>query len=255
MSYLALPNFYDHEYAHLDYLQRDVPFVLSRMPRKSQRVLEIAVGTGRAAIPIAHAGHRVVGVDYDARILAVARRKRDFVGLTDKQLRLVEGNALDLRLREKFDWCLILFNTLLAFPTLDQLDAVVDTAARHLRKGGRFFIDIFNPDFTLVAESHCYGLDPVTFHVPELDLTVSRVTDLEDTAPQIRKVTFHYRWYERGVEKRASKSFPMTWLMPRELTQLLDRHGFTVEQQWGDYAASSKVRSRSPRILTQARKI
>ena len=56
-----------------------------QLPARRQTVLELAVGTGRAAIPIAQAGHRVVGVDYAADMLAIARRKRDAVGLTERR--------------------------------------------------------------------------------------------------------------------------------------------------------------------------
>src|SRR4051812_29675688 len=100
-------------------LKHDVPFFLGQLPKKRQDILELAVGTARAAIPLAQAGHRVVGIDYVQDMLDIARRKRDAVGLTDKNLRLLRQDALKMNVGQKFDWVVILFNTLLAFTTLE----------------------------------------------------------------------------------------------------------------------------------------
>ena len=85
-------------------------------------ILELATGTARAAIPIAQAGHTVVGIERDPAMLAIAKRKRDAVGLTDRQLNLIRGDVLTAKLGRKFDRVCIFFNTLLAFTTLQQQD-------------------------------------------------------------------------------------------------------------------------------------
>jgi ubiquinone/menaquinone biosynthesis C-methylase UbiE len=259
-EYRAIASFYDAEYEHLDYLRQDVPFLMEHIRktggRKGKRVLELAVGTGRAAIPLAQDGSTVLGVDYDPEVLAIARRKRDFVGLSEKQLKLVKGDARKFRSKDgqgRFDWCIILFNTLLAFTTLDEIDAVLETAWWHLKRGGRLWVDVFNPDLTMLAEARSYGLDPVTFHVPELDRTVSRVTDVEDVRPQVRRVTFIYRWFENGEEVEETRSFEMTWMMPRELVMHLERHGFEPEAMYGDFEGG-EVTAQSSRIMVCGRK-
>src|SRR5688572_20358017 len=93
-SYRAIAEYYDPENERLAWLQRDVPFFLKQLPKKRQSVLELACGTARAVIPIAQAGHRVVGVDYAEDMLDIARRKRDGVGLRDRDLKLIEADAL-----------------------------------------------------------------------------------------------------------------------------------------------------------------
>src|SRR3954470_5751581 len=117
-SYRAIAEYYDAEDEQLDILAHDVPFFLDHLPRRRRlSVLELAVGTARAAIPIAQAGHRVVGVDYDAQMIAIAKRKRDSVGIPEKNLKLLRQDALRLKLGEKFDWICIFFNTLVNFTT------------------------------------------------------------------------------------------------------------------------------------------
>ena len=92
--YRALADFYDSENAHYRMLQEDVPFFLSRLPDRRLSILELAVGTGRAAIPIAQAGHRVVGVDYAEDMLDIATGKRDAVGLRERDLKLQRADLL-----------------------------------------------------------------------------------------------------------------------------------------------------------------
>src|SRR3954466_5101783 len=120
--YKAIAEYYDAENERMEILRRDVPFFLRQLPKRRQSVLEVATGTARAAIPIAQAGHEVVGVDYAADMLAIAQRKRDAVGLRARQLKLIEDDILTMNLRRKFDWAAIFFNTLLGFVTLEQQD-------------------------------------------------------------------------------------------------------------------------------------
>ena len=250
--YQAIAQYYDQYNARLPMLQHDVPFFLGQLPKKRQDILELAVGTARAAIPIAQAGHRVVGVDVVPDMLDIARRKRDSVGLTDDQLRLVRQDALKLRLHRKFDWAIILFNTLLAFTTLDELDTVLRNVRRHLNTRGRFWIDVFNPDHAMLAREAERGLDQHVFYVPELARTVYRSVDItRDMARQLMRVKTRYKWFDEfGREHREGFDFDMTCIFPREFELLLDRNGFAVEHLWGNYDGSEFNKS-SPRMIAR----
>ena len=162
-EYRAIPGYYDAEFGHHDMLQQDVPFLLQHMPRRRQSVLELAVGTGRAAIPLAQAGQQVVGVDYDAAMLEIAARKRDGAGLKERQLSFVRADLRELDLGRTFDWVVLLFNTFLAFTTLPQQDAVLQGVRRHLKRRGRFWLDIFQPNLALLAQDRSDNLDPCAF--------------------------------------------------------------------------------------------
>src|SRR3954447_18401183 len=112
--YKAIAAYYDAENQRHEMLKHDVPFFMGQLPHRRQSILELAVGTARAAIPLAQAGHRVVGVDYDEDMLAIGRRKRDSVGISDSQLQLIHADCLDLNLEQQFDWVCVFFNTFLA---------------------------------------------------------------------------------------------------------------------------------------------
>jgi SAM-dependent methyltransferase len=249
----AIAEYYDFEYPHHDMLEQDVPFFLGQMPRKKrQSVLEIAVGTGRAAIPVAQAGHRVVGVDYAKDMLAIAARKRDAVGLSDRDLSLVHADALDLDLGKRFDWVCVFFNTFLAFPTLDEQDRLMRVILRHLKPAGRFWVDLFQPDYSLLARDVSTGLEPFVFYVPPQDRTVFKTTDVRRSPHrQVQRVTFNYAWFESsGVQRQAHTHFDMTWLFPRELQLLVERHGLVIERLFGNYDAGP-LAADSPRIIAR----
>src|SRR5438552_3721657 len=149
--YRAIAEYYDAEHERMKMLREDVPLFLKRLPKRRQSALERATGTARAAIPIAQAGHEVVGVDYAADMLAIARRKRDAVGLSDRELKLVRGDVLKLNLRRRFDWVCIFFNTMLGFTTLKQQDRFLQMVRRHLKRTGRLWIDVFQPNHGMLA--------------------------------------------------------------------------------------------------------
>jgi SAM-dependent methyltransferase len=226
------------------------------MPKRRQNVLELCTGTARAAIPLAQAGHRVVGVDVDGDMLKIAQRKRDSVGLAEKELDLRRGDVLKFKIDQTFDWAVLLFNTLLSFPTLKDQDALLQNVHRHLKPGGRFWVDIFNPDLTILAEPHHAHFDSATFYVPALNRSVHRHTEIcrAKMAPQLQEVTFHYAWAdEQGEIHKEKNSFAMTWMFPRELILLLERNGFAIEAMHGDYDGSP-VTTLSPRIIVCAKK-
>lgn len=252
--YRAIAEYYDPEYAANDMLHRDVPFLLERLPSRSQRILEIATGTARAAIPLAQAGHRVVGIDYARDMLEIARRKRDAVGLRERELELIQADALDLDLGRQFDFACILFNTFLNFTTLEEQDRLLANIRRHLRPRGRIWIDIFNPDPGLLAQPHSENLEPTLFYVHSLDRTVQRTTDVQRHPDlQLQRITFKYCWYDaEGNEHFERVSFDLTHLFPRELRLLLERHGFEITSLWGDYDGS-EVTADSPRLICDAR--
>jgi SAM-dependent methyltransferase len=249
----AIAEYYDFEYPNHEFLEQDVPFFLGQTPRRRrQSVLEIAVGTGRAAIPIAQAGHRVVGVDYARDMLGIAKRKRDAVGLTDKHLRLVHADALSLDLGETFDWVCVFFNTFLAFQTLEEQDQLMGAIVRHLKPKGRFWVDLFQPDYRLLAADASVGLEPFIFHVPPLNRTVFKTTDVRRSPHhQVQRVTFNYAWFDDAGDRHQEHThFDMTWLFPRELRMLVERHGLVVEHLFGNYDGS-RLHADSPRIIAR----
>jgi SAM-dependent methyltransferase len=254
MRYRAIPEYYDHEYCSQEMLQHDVPFLLKHMGR-GQSVLELAVGTARAAIPIAQAGHRVVGIDRDARMLKIAQRKRDFAGLSERQLLLKKADIIDMDLGQGFDWICLLFNTFMVFTTRAEQDRALAAIRGHLKPGGRFWLDVFQPNLPLLCRRRAIGLDPVLFYVPELDRTVYKSMEVRpDPTRQVQRIIYHYIWFDKmGQEQRQDTAFDLTMIFPRELELLLERNGFRIERLFGDYDGS-RLNVNSPRMIACCRR-
>lgn len=251
--YRAKAEYYDHEIERLKWLENDVPFFLKRAGKPQREILELATGTARAAIPLAQAGHRVVGVDYAADMLAVARRKRNAVGLSDAELNLFRRDVLRVDLRRRFDWVCIFFNTFLAFTTLEQQDRVLQTVRRHMKPKGRFWLDIFQPNLALLASDESRRKDPSIFYVPRFERTVYMDVDVKrDPSRQLQTITFNYRWFDRhGAEKREKTRFDLTFIFPRELRILLERNGLRIRKMWGGYDGKP-LNPDSPRMIVMA---
>lgn len=257
-DYRPISEFYDAEYVDQPMLRHDVAFFLTRIGARKCNVLEIGCGTGRAALPIACEGHRVVGMDIDSGMLAIAKDRRRQAGLDDSQLSLVRADATSGRWparigRRGFDVCCCFFNTFLAFAAPRGQESCLMSARSVLKGRGRLWIDIFNPNLELIAGSigGADELEPTLFTVPD-GRSVMRLTKLKaSTVRQVTQVTFEYQWFERGRKKRRSRHFEMAWIMPREMERLLRLCGFRIDDVWGDYDGSA-LKDNSPRQIISA---
>ena len=92
----------------------DVPFYVEEAVRSGGPVLELGVGTGRIAVPIAAAGIRVVGVDLSAGMLEVARENAALAGA---ELDLRHGDMRDPPVDETFPLVICPFRSLLHMET------------------------------------------------------------------------------------------------------------------------------------------
>jgi SAM-dependent methyltransferase len=112
-------------------------------------VLELAVGTGRLAVPLADAGHHVTGVDIDPGMLERARSRAQAAGqgLADR-LTLVEADLVGLRWPEviPFGLGIIALNSIMVLSTRTAQRAAFRTLAAHLAPGGLAVVDTWIPD-------------------------------------------------------------------------------------------------------------
>ena len=105
-----------------------------------ETVLDVACGTGNAAIPAARAGARVTGVDLTPELLAVARRRSDSAGVG---VEWVDGDAEDLGFADaSFDAVLSTFGCMFA----PRHDVTAGETARVLRPGGRLGLCTWTPE-------------------------------------------------------------------------------------------------------------
>ena len=127
----------------------DVELYLALADRARGRVLELAVGSGRIAVPLAAAGHHVTGVDNDPFMLDRARA-RGAAGLagTGGSLKLIEADIVGLALPDgaTFEFGYLALNSLMTLGTRSAQQGAIQALADHLGPGGIAAIDVWLPD-------------------------------------------------------------------------------------------------------------
>jgi SAM-dependent methyltransferase len=193
----------------------DVKFYVQEATASGGPVVELAVGTGRIAVPVAKAGIRVIGVDASAGMLEVARGYAVAEGV-EELLDLRHGDLREPPVPERVPLVLIPFRSLLHMTTEeDRLRAL--TAARELLlPSGRLVFDVFAPGRKDIEETQGRWL--------EREPGIFERADWDESE---RTLTLSVR---RGEE---ASTMLLAWLSPPEWRRLLDRAGFEVEAQYG----------------------
>lgn len=141
MSYYdAFAPVYDAWSAHMT---EDVLHYVRLAEEADSTVVELAVGNGRVAVPVAQAtGRKVIGIDASEAMLAAARKRADGAGVADLlDLRL--GDIRTFTLDEPVALVTCPFRSLLHLPTWDDKLAAFRAAHAALRPGGRFAWNAF----------------------------------------------------------------------------------------------------------------
>ena len=147
-SYDAIAELYDPWSASV---VEDVGFYLDEARRSGGPVLELGVGTGRIAVPLAADGIRVIGVDSSRGMLDVCARRAALAGV---ELDLRVGDLRDPPVSECVPLVICPFRSLLHMHADEDRLSVLGAAHDLLLPGGRFVFDVFTPDAADIAATH-----------------------------------------------------------------------------------------------------
>jgi SAM-dependent methyltransferase len=104
-------------------------------------VLELGVGTGRLALPLAACGLEVHGIDASEAMVAKLRAKPGA-----ERVKVTMGDFSSVRAGEDFTLAFVAFNTFFALSTLSEQRACFTSVGSQLRQGGKFVLEVFFPD-------------------------------------------------------------------------------------------------------------
>jgi SAM-dependent methyltransferase len=131
-------------------LEGDVEFYLDCARQYGSPILEIGAGTGRILIPLAAAGHELVGLDISAAMLAVAATKLKAQADVAGRTQLIEADMTDFDLQRHFPMIIVAARSFQHLLTPNEQRQALGCIHRHLVPGGHLVLDLFDPYFELL---------------------------------------------------------------------------------------------------------
>lgn len=190
------------------------------------RALELAIGTGRVALPLHEAGVAVSGIELSEPML---NRLREKAGADE--IRVVHGDMTTASAGEGFALVYLVFNTISNLLTQEEQVECFRNAARHLAPGGCFVIELGVPQLRALAPGH-----GGTVEVSEPGYL------LVDTYDLLRQqvVSHHVRFEARVDGARGARlgRTPHRYIWPAELDLMAQLAGFQLESRWADWDRS-----------------
>ncbi|GAA0548453.1 class I SAM-dependent methyltransferase [Actinomadura livida] len=179
------------------------------------RALELGIGTGRIALPLAERGVEVHGIDMSRAMIARLRAKPGgaAIGVT-------VGDFAAARAAGTFSVVYLVFNTIMNLTTQDAQVACFRNAAAHLDPGGTFVIEVGVPELRRLPP----GQDVVPFQVSETQWGF----DVYDVAAQAMS-SHHIEVVDGRGEYR---SFPFRYVWPAELDLMARLAGLRLRDRW-----------------------
>jgi SAM-dependent methyltransferase len=172
--------------------------------------LELAIGTGRIAVPLAERGVRVAGIDLSPDMVAELRAKTDAIPVEI-------GDMTTTRLEGTFSLAYIVANSILNVTTQDGQAAAIASAAAHLEPNGCFVAEVVVPN---TRRLEVFDLGDTHVGVDEYDRDTQAL------------VSHHFTLVD-GEWRRIS--IPFRSVSPAELDLMARMAGMELRERWGDW--------------------
>lgn len=218
--YAAVAEVYDEWYSGVDATEA-VGYIGSLLEGDHRTLLEVGVGTGRLAIPLAEAGLTVTGLDPSPAMLSVLRAKAPTITV-------IEGGFLEAEINETYDVVLCAFNTLYSALHPEEQLKWFERAQALLKPGGSFIIETWVPDLPIPE-----GLQ--LSHVGETELVLK--TTAHDSVRQHLVVTY----IRSGAGGVSTVRVPQRYVHVNELAVMARLSGFEEVVQSGGWSSGSPV--------------
>ncbi len=181
-------------------------------------VLELAIGTGRIALPLRRRGLPVQGIDLSQSMVDELRRAPGGI-----ELPVVVGDMTTTRLDERFTLVYVVANSISNLTSQDaQVECFVN-AARHLLPGGCFVVELWIPELRRLPPGetvHAFEVTPEHLGFDEIDVATQSLT------------SNHY-WVRDGQFEFFSAPFRYAW--PAELDLMARIAGLSLSERWGGW--------------------
>jgi SAM-dependent methyltransferase len=180
--------------------------------------LELGIGTGRIAFPLARRGIRVHGIDLSEAMVARLRGKPDAA-----QIGVTIGDFATTTVEGQFSVAYLVFNTIMNLTTQDEQVACFQNVAAHLEPGGCFVIEVMVPALQRLPPGET---------VRAFTVSATRLGfDEYDVASQ-GLISHHYAVVDGKLEV---VSMPFRYVWPSELDLMAQLAGMTLRERWSGW--------------------
>ncbi len=184
------------------------------------KVLELAIGTGRVAIPLANLGIDVQGLEGSPDMVEQLRAKEG-----GDRIPVTLGDMTDVNVDDEFDFVFLIFNTFFNLTSQDAQVRCFENVAHHLNPGGGFLVETFIPDLS-VFHNHR------SIRTQHLDMdTLIIEAGLHDPVNQ----TIEYQRAYIDDSGVTLKPLPMRYAWPSEIDLMARSAGLSLEARWGGW--------------------
>jgi SAM-dependent methyltransferase len=236
MNYSQIAQFYDLIHAEMT---ADIDLLLSLAEESSKEILELGCGTGRLAVPLARAGHKVTGIDLSDEMLDIARRKLEREPAHVRaSVVLRQGDMVNIDLGRCFDLVIVSHNSLNEHTPKD-VQRIFKAVGSQLSEGGLAFFDLSNPlDYFAHEDGEGVWIEDRTF----IDLegggmlhqrSKVSLSSLEQQVRIIRKLKYVSDEESPALEYAGESTYYL--LYPHEIELMLADAGMRISALFGGY--------------------
>lgn len=184
------------------------------------RTLELAIGTGRVALPMARRGCDICGIEASPDMLAKLREKSG-----GEAIPVMMGDMAEVKAEGRFGFIFLIFNTLFNLTSQEAQLRCFCNAADMLEPGGAFLIETFVPDIAQFRDHR--GFKPR--HLDRHSLTLEAA--IHDPVRQV----IEYQYLRFTPEGIRMTPLPMRYAWPSEIDLMARLAGLEPETRWGGW--------------------
>jgi SAM-dependent methyltransferase len=225
---------YDDWYSDLDLAAIDTLAELAA----GGKALELGIGTGRVALPLAKRGVPVVGIDASDAMVARLHAK---VG--GANIRVSMGNFADVAVRGKYSLIYIVFNTIYQLLTQDEQIRCITNVAAHLAPEGVFVLEAFVPDLTRFSAGQVTRVNRIEDRAVQLDVSLHEQDKQLITSQHVLLTEKGTRFYPVKIR----------YIWPSELDLMARVSGLSLQARWSDWSKNAFTAESKKHISVYAR--
>lgn len=184
------------------------------------RTLELAIGTGRVALPLAKQGVEISGFDASTEMIAKLKEKPG-----GEDIPTFVADMANFELGERFDFAFLIFNTIYNLTTQQDQVSCFQSTAKHLNPRGKFLVEAFMPNRETFENHQAVRTKHVSFDSVWLEAVK------HDPLTQ----NLNYQRIKISPEGTQLSPLPMRYIWPSELDLMAQLAGMKLIDRWGSW--------------------